>query len=121
MNSRNRTYLERFGDRVRFERIERRLYGHDIAAIPNLIKPLIGDTTPDAVVQPQNARELVNLTRCAKDDAQGDASDAAAGEGSRPDARVHGRADAGSDAQSHGQPVATHDWRCSATCCSAND
>ncbi len=121
MNSRNRTCLERFGDRVTFERIERRLYGHGIAAIPNLIKPLIGDTTPDAVVQSQNGRELVNLTRCANHDAQSDAGDAPAGEGLHPNARVHGRADAGSNAQSHGQPDATHDGRCSATCCSAND
>ncbi len=30
-----------FGERVTFERLERKLYGHDIAAMPSLIKPLV--------------------------------------------------------------------------------
>jgi len=35
LNSKLRTYLEqRFNDRVSFRRIERKLYGHDIAAMP---------------------------------------------------------------------------------------
>jgi len=38
------------GNRVSFYKLERKLYGHDIAAIPGLIKPLIGVTIPDAVV-----------------------------------------------------------------------
>jgi len=41
------------------------LYGHDIAAIPGLIEPLIGSTTPDAVVQPDSEDELVQLARWA--------------------------------------------------------
>ena len=41
-----------FGPRVNFDRTERTLYGHDIAAIPSLVKPLVGNTTPDAVTQP---------------------------------------------------------------------
>ena len=48
-----------FDNRVSFRKLERKLYGHDIAAMPSLIKPLIGDTTPSAVVQPQNEEELV--------------------------------------------------------------
>ncbi|MCX5999376.1 MAG: FAD-binding oxidoreductase, partial [Chloroflexi bacterium] len=61
-----RSYLEgKFGDRVSFRRTERRLYGHDIAEIPSLIKPLIGNTTPDAVVQPQSTEELVELVQWA--------------------------------------------------------
>lgn len=57
-----RSYLEgKFGGRVAFGRTERRLYGHDIAEIPGLIKPLVGDTTPDAVVQPVSEGELVEL------------------------------------------------------------
>ena len=61
-----RSYLEgKFGDRVSFNRTERKLYGHDIAEIPSLIKPLVGDTTPDAVVQPQSEEELVELVKWA--------------------------------------------------------
>ncbi len=62
----HQSYLEgKFGDRVSFRRTERRLYGHDIAEIPSLIKPLIGDTTPDAVVQPQSEADLMELVRWA--------------------------------------------------------
>ena len=60
-------YLEgKFQDRVTFDRVERKLYGHDIAAIPKLVKPLIGSTVPDAVVQPQAESELVELARWAR-------------------------------------------------------
>jgi hypothetical protein len=48
--ARQKQYLEQFGDRVRFDRTERVLYGHDIAALPSLIRPLVGRTVPDAVV-----------------------------------------------------------------------
>ena len=41
--------------------MERRLYSHDVGAIPSLIKPLIGDALPDAIVQPQNEAELTEL------------------------------------------------------------
>ena len=50
-----------FQDRVTFDDVERMLYGHDIAAMPSLIKPLIGNTIPDAVVQPESEEELQNL------------------------------------------------------------
>ena len=52
-----------FGSRVNFDRTERKLYGHDIAAVPGLIRPLIGNTTPDAVVQPESEKEIVKLVR----------------------------------------------------------
>ena len=45
--------------------MERKLYGHDIAAIPGLIKPFIGNTVPEAVVQPQSEPELIELVRWA--------------------------------------------------------
>ena len=61
-----RAYLqERFADRVNFDRRERKLYGHDIAAMPGLIKPLVGTTIPDAVVQPNTEAELVDLIQWA--------------------------------------------------------
>lgn len=50
-----------FGDRVTFDGTERTLYSHDIAAIPKMVKPLIGNTVPDAVVQPESEEELVSL------------------------------------------------------------
>lgn len=56
---------EKFGARANFDRTERVLYGHDIAAIPGLFKPLVGRTVPDAVVQPANEQELVDLIRWA--------------------------------------------------------
>jgi FAD/FMN-containing dehydrogenase len=54
-----------FSNRVSFRRLERKLYGHDIAAVPGLIKPFIGHTLPDAVVQPQTEQELIGLVRWA--------------------------------------------------------
>ena len=65
MNAQQQTFLERFGERVSFDPAERRLYGHDIAAIPSLVAPLIGNTTPDAVVQPESEQDLAELARWA--------------------------------------------------------
>jgi FAD/FMN-containing dehydrogenase len=66
INAKKRRYLEeKFGSRVNFRKLERKLYGHDIAAMPNLIKPIIGSTVPDAVVQPENEKELTELVRWA--------------------------------------------------------
>ena len=56
---------EKFGKRVSFNRIERKLYGHDIAGLPSLFKPLVGKTIPDAVVQPLNEGEVVELVQWA--------------------------------------------------------
>ena len=62
------SYLEeKFGSRVSFHKTERKLYGHDIAALPSLIKPLLGNTTPDAVVQPETEEELIALVRWARE------------------------------------------------------
>ncbi len=64
LDNAHQTYLrEKFGTRVTFDRIERKLYGHDIAAVPGLVKPLIGKTIPDAVVQPVEEAELADLIR----------------------------------------------------------
>jgi Fe-S oxidoreductase/FAD/FMN-containing dehydrogenase len=58
---------EKFGQRANFNHTERLLYSHDIAAVPGLFKPLIGNTVPHAVVQPENEDELVDLVRWASD------------------------------------------------------
>jgi len=66
INAKQRSYLEeKFGNRVCFRKTERKLYSHDIAAMPGLIKPLIGSTIPEAVVQPETEEELVELVRWA--------------------------------------------------------
>ncbi len=63
-----RRWLEKeFGERVSFRTVERMLYGHDIASMPKLFKPLIGNTTPEAVVQPESEEELVRLVRWARE------------------------------------------------------
>ena len=62
INTKQQSYLkQKFSGRVSFDKTERKLYGHDIAAMPSLIKPLIGSTIPDAVVQPGTEQELVGL------------------------------------------------------------
>jgi len=65
MKIRQREFLERFGDRITFDKTERVLYSHDIAAMPSLVKPLVGNTAPDAVVQPVNEAEVSDLVRWA--------------------------------------------------------
>ena len=66
MDKNQKAYLtEKFGPRVNFDKMERRLYSHDVGAIPSLIKPLIGDTLPDAIVQPQTEEELIGLVQWA--------------------------------------------------------
>ncbi|MFC1921639.1 FAD-binding oxidoreductase, partial [Chloroflexota bacterium] len=45
--------------------MERKLYGHDIGVIPAMIKMVIGNTIPDAVVQPESEQELIDLMQWA--------------------------------------------------------
>ena len=66
MTADQKKYLEdTFNSRVSFDPTERKLYSHDIAAMPKLIKPLIGKTLPDAVVQPEAEEELISLAKWA--------------------------------------------------------
>ena len=66
IDTKEKKYLEeKFGNRVNFRHTERKLYGHDIAAIPGIVKPFIGETIPDAVVQPQSEEELSGLIKWA--------------------------------------------------------
>ena len=64
-NRRQQQELAGITPHVRFDKTERVLYSHDIAAMPNLVKPLIGNTTPDGVAQPQNEEELIALIKWA--------------------------------------------------------
>jgi Fe-S oxidoreductase/FAD/FMN-containing dehydrogenase len=45
--------------------MERKLYSHDVGVMPTLVKPLIGNAVADAVVQPQDEDEVVELVRWA--------------------------------------------------------
>lgn len=66
LNASERSWLEgKFDRRVSMRLTERKLYGHDIAAIPSLIRPLVGSTLPGAVVQPESEAELAGLVRWA--------------------------------------------------------
>ncbi len=61
LSSQQKQHLKEFTEHVRFDKTERLLYSHDIAAIPSLVKPLLGNTIPDCVIQPQSEEELAGL------------------------------------------------------------
>src|ERR1039457_3827888 len=68
LNAADKRFLESlFRTRVSFDHRECRLYGHDTAEIPSLVKPLVGSTVPSAVVQPESEEELVTLVRWAQE------------------------------------------------------
>lgn len=54
-----------FGDRVRVDRIERKLYSYDIGALPSLIKPFVPVGLAGAVVRPMTEAEIVQLVKLA--------------------------------------------------------
>lgn len=54
-----------FQDRVKFDRIERKLYSYDVGALPSLIKPFVPVGLAGAVVRPSNEEEIVRLVRLA--------------------------------------------------------
>jgi len=63
-----RSFLtDTFGPRATFDEMERKVYGHDIGSIPSMIKPFLGRTAPDAVVQPETTEELSKLAARARD------------------------------------------------------
>ncbi|MBW2120665.1 MAG: FAD-binding oxidoreductase [Deltaproteobacteria bacterium] len=67
LSSEEKSYLtEKFNHRVSFNRVERKLHGHDIADMPGLFKPLVGNSLPDAVVQPETEAEVIELVRWAE-------------------------------------------------------
>ncbi|MCB9264325.1 MAG: FAD-binding oxidoreductase [Lewinellaceae bacterium] len=65
-NRNQRFLIDLFGDRVRFGRREMKMYSHDIADIPSLVKPIVGNTIPRAVVQPVSEEEIIQLIRWAR-------------------------------------------------------
>ncbi|MGB9589314.1 MAG: FAD-binding oxidoreductase, partial [Candidatus Hydrothermia bacterium] len=59
---------ERFGSRVNFSRRERSMYSHDIGSIPGMVRPFIGKTMPQAVVQPVSEDEIAILVKWAREE-----------------------------------------------------
>ncbi len=57
-----------FGHRIETDPVERKLYSHDVGVLPRLVRPIVGDSTPAAVVQPTDEAEVVSLVRWAADD-----------------------------------------------------
>ncbi|HEY3375272.1 MAG TPA: FAD-binding and (Fe-S)-binding domain-containing protein [Candidatus Aquicultor sp.] len=55
-----------FGPWVSFDRIERKLYSHDIGVLPGLIKPLTGTGIAGAVVQPGEETDIIKLIEIAE-------------------------------------------------------
>lgn len=56
-----------FGDRVRFNKVERLVYSHDMGIMPEQIRGLI-QCTPDAVVQPVTVEDVVALCKVAQEE-----------------------------------------------------
>ena len=56
-----------FGPRVSFDKMERRIYSHDVGVLPKMTKPIVGDATAAAVVQPKSERELIELVNWANE------------------------------------------------------
>ncbi|HEY3365966.1 MAG TPA: FAD-binding and (Fe-S)-binding domain-containing protein [Symbiobacteriaceae bacterium] len=54
-----------FGDRARFNKVERIVYSHDMGALPDSIRKAIAPV-PDAVVQPVSDEEVVALLKLAE-------------------------------------------------------
>ena len=54
-----------FGDRFNDRPVERKLYSHDVGEMPSMIKPLVGSTLADAIVQPNSEQEIVELVKWA--------------------------------------------------------
>lgn len=54
-----------FGEDVNFDRVERKLYSHDVGSIPSLVKPLMPGGVASAVVRPKDEEQLVALAHLA--------------------------------------------------------
>jgi Fe-S oxidoreductase/FAD/FMN-containing dehydrogenase len=54
-----------FGDRVRTDRVERKLYSSDIGEMPRLVKPFVPSGIAGAVVRPTTEDEIVRLVKLA--------------------------------------------------------
>ncbi len=66
VSERTEVQLKRiFGDRVKTDRVERKMYSFDIGAMPKLVKPFVPAGIAGAVVRPKSEDEIVELMRLA--------------------------------------------------------
>ncbi|HWP96850.1 MAG TPA: FAD-binding and (Fe-S)-binding domain-containing protein [Syntrophomonadaceae bacterium] len=56
---------EKYGSRVCFDELERKIYAHDMGVMPSMVKPLAGNPVPKGIVQPLDEEELVELVKMA--------------------------------------------------------
>ena len=70
-----------FGEDVTFDRVERKLYSHDVGSVPRLVQPFMPGGLAGAVVRPRDEASLVQLVDLATRD--------------RPEARPPRRGDRG--------------------------
>ena len=59
--------LKLFGDDVTFDRIERKLYSHDVGSVPRLIRPFMPGGLAGGVVRPRDEDSLVALVQLARE------------------------------------------------------
>jgi Fe-S oxidoreductase/FAD/FMN-containing dehydrogenase len=57
-----------FNDRVRTDRIERKMYSYDVGALPGLVKPFLPVGLPGGVVRPENEEQIIQLVRLANEE-----------------------------------------------------
>jgi len=55
-----------FGDGVRTDRVERKMYSFDIGAMPRLVRPFVPSGTAGAVVRPDSEEQLIRLVDLAR-------------------------------------------------------
>ncbi|UWG96458.1 FAD-binding oxidoreductase [Dehalobacter sp. DCM] len=56
-----------WGNRISFDRLERKIYARDMGVMPSMVKPLVGNPIPDGIVQPVSEEELVHLVNDARE------------------------------------------------------
>lgn len=57
-----------FGERMRTDRVERKMYSSDIGAMPKLVKPFVPAGVAGAVVRPMDELEVVSLVKLAAEE-----------------------------------------------------
>lgn len=60
--------IDIFHDRVRTDRIERKMYSFDVGALPGLVKPFLPVGLPGGVVRPENDEQIIQLVKLANEE-----------------------------------------------------
>jgi len=58
---------DKWGNRVSFDELERKIYAHDMGVMPSMVQPIVGKPVPDGIVQPNSEEELVDLVNLARE------------------------------------------------------